>query len=335
MAKTLTVELIQAKCRTDRLSFIKNLNLWGNDLADVSVLSQLPNLEILSLSVNRISSLFSFQNLTKLKELYLRKNEIYDFEELQYLKKLPNLKILSLSENPIANFIDYRKIIIEILPNLEKLDEKIISVEFRPEEKTQFDRNAFIRQSSMISNFVQNDDNFYGPRKTSQDRLSNNRKSKNLNDSFENDNNGFNFNGQNERKSRTNYESFDHRFGHSTDNISNLSHDIYSDEKELGFSRKPVHRSEHVQIEYYKSANNHPKQSSLSPLRKNVASSMSYVLDQELRQSKIEGLKKRKIKSKNEEIQAIADSIKNLMTILNPFELEILKTECEKRLSKV
>ncbi len=44
-------------CWPVRLSDVKSLNCWGQDLADVSILSQMPNVEVLSLSVNQISTL--------------------------------------------------------------------------------------------------------------------------------------------------------------------------------------------------------------------------------------------------------------------------------------
>ena len=40
-----------------RLSDVKSLNCWGQDLADVSILCEMPNVEVLSLSVNRICTL--------------------------------------------------------------------------------------------------------------------------------------------------------------------------------------------------------------------------------------------------------------------------------------
>ena len=40
-----------------RLSDVKALNCWGQDLADVTVLTQMPNVQVLSLSVNKIRSL--------------------------------------------------------------------------------------------------------------------------------------------------------------------------------------------------------------------------------------------------------------------------------------
>ena len=74
MGKTLTPELIQMKCKTDKLGSIKNLNLWGNDLDDISIIKDMPNIEICSLSLNKIFSLKDFSTCKKLIELYLRKN---------------------------------------------------------------------------------------------------------------------------------------------------------------------------------------------------------------------------------------------------------------------
>lgn len=40
-----------------RLTDVKSLNCWGQDLTDVTILCEMPNVEVLSLSVNRISTL--------------------------------------------------------------------------------------------------------------------------------------------------------------------------------------------------------------------------------------------------------------------------------------
>lgn len=53
----LTEKMILGKTRAERLADVKNLNLWGQDLSDVSILASLPNVEVLSLSVNQISTL--------------------------------------------------------------------------------------------------------------------------------------------------------------------------------------------------------------------------------------------------------------------------------------
>jgi Leucine-rich repeat (LRR) protein len=85
MGKTLTPELINQKCKTDKIYSIKNLNLWGNDLEDISIIQEMPNIEICSLSLNKIISLKDFSTCKKLTELYLRKNLISELQEVKYL----------------------------------------------------------------------------------------------------------------------------------------------------------------------------------------------------------------------------------------------------------
>ena len=57
----LTENLVLARARAENLESVKNLNLWGNDLTDLSILKELVNCEVLSLSVNKISTLSYFQ----------------------------------------------------------------------------------------------------------------------------------------------------------------------------------------------------------------------------------------------------------------------------------
>jgi cilla- and flagella-associated protein len=132
MGKSLTAELIMQRSKTDNFDKIKNLNLWGNDLEDVSILRELPNVEVLSLSVNKITSLKEFSHCKKLTELYLRKNAINDLTEIQYLSGLEYLRVLWLWDNPCAEHEHYRAFVIKTLPNLVKLDNTAIS----PEERT-------------------------------------------------------------------------------------------------------------------------------------------------------------------------------------------------------
>eukprot|EP00347_Sterkiella_histriomuscorum_P016658 403352350 len=129
--KPLTKELILQKCKTEKLSSIKNVNLWGNDLDDLSILQDMPNVEIVSLSLNKIATLSFFQNCTKLSELYLRKNQITDLSEIRYLQHLPNLRVLWLSHNPCSEHPLYRPFIVKHLPSLVKLDNAEVSQEER------------------------------------------------------------------------------------------------------------------------------------------------------------------------------------------------------------
>ena len=73
------------KCKKSNYSEIKNLNLWGSNLDDISLIRQLPNLEVVSLSVNKIATLVDFEQCHKLQELYLRKNLVSDLKEMHHL----------------------------------------------------------------------------------------------------------------------------------------------------------------------------------------------------------------------------------------------------------
>jgi hypothetical protein len=132
MGKVLTAEIVLTRSKADRLDNIRNLNLWGNEIEDVRILREIANVEVLSLSVNKISTLRDFSYCKKLTELYLRKNLIADLEEVRSLQSLPSLKILWLWDNPIAEKPNYRSYIIRALPNLVKLDNQPVS----PEERT-------------------------------------------------------------------------------------------------------------------------------------------------------------------------------------------------------
>jgi hypothetical protein len=65
--KVLTRELVFNKTRSDNIQAIKNLNLWGNELEDLKLIEKMPNLEVISLSVNCISSLKDFATCQKLQ----------------------------------------------------------------------------------------------------------------------------------------------------------------------------------------------------------------------------------------------------------------------------
>ena len=133
MSRKLTLDFIKMRTNNSKYNQIKTLNLWGNDLEDIAVLSELPNLEVVSLSVNNIRNLEVFQNHENLKELYLRKNFIATLEQIKYLEKCKNLSILILKDNPITSILDYKNKIIEILPQLKKLDDDVIDPNYNPQ----------------------------------------------------------------------------------------------------------------------------------------------------------------------------------------------------------
>jgi len=131
MGKPLNMDLIVSRAKTDNLYLIKKINLWGNEIDDVKILREMPNVEVVSLSVNLISSLKEFANCHKLQELYLRKNNISDLSEVRYLADLQHLRILWLWDNPCTEHPHYRLYVIKCLPNLVKLDNDPITPEER------------------------------------------------------------------------------------------------------------------------------------------------------------------------------------------------------------
>ena len=123
----LTKEIILSKySKYSNISQITKLNIWGEDIEDISIISKMPNLEVLSLSANKISSLFPLSYCLNMREIYLRNNNIDSFEELYHLTNLPKLKILWLEGNPICKDFFYKEKVLNILPKLHNLDNKNI-----------------------------------------------------------------------------------------------------------------------------------------------------------------------------------------------------------------
>jgi len=124
----LTERLLKEKAKGVSLHHIKKLNFWGHSLDDISILTaQCPNVEVLSLSVNDISSLERFGALPNLRELYLRKNRIRDPHQTRYLSSARNLRFLWLLENECADHPNYRQIVIANCPHLTKLDDQDVT----------------------------------------------------------------------------------------------------------------------------------------------------------------------------------------------------------------
>lgn len=129
MGKILTEEMVVARTKISDLSKVKRLNCWGSELSDVTLLRNMPLVEVLSLSINKISSLADFQFCKRLEELYIRQNDIADINQVVYLQNLPNLRNLWMGENPCAQVDGYRLSVIKTLPQIQKLDNIPVSAE--------------------------------------------------------------------------------------------------------------------------------------------------------------------------------------------------------------
>ena len=121
----LTKELILSKYPNNiDITSIKKLNMCSNNISNISILSQMKDLEIISLSSNKISFLYPISKCENLRELNLRNNYIFSFDELFFLQNLKKLKILGLEDNPISYDDNYLEKVLTILPNLHYLDNK-------------------------------------------------------------------------------------------------------------------------------------------------------------------------------------------------------------------
>ena len=127
----LTENIVLARTRSQDLKNVKKLNCWGSELTDVSIVRRMPNVEVLSLSINKITTLEDFAACRNLRELYLRQNKIFDISEVQFLQDLEGLRVLSLQDNPCVNIANYRLTLIRALPQLEMLDNVPITPEGR------------------------------------------------------------------------------------------------------------------------------------------------------------------------------------------------------------
>jgi len=128
------------------LEGVLKLNICGYSITDVGILTRLPNVEVLSLSVNSISSLQDFSSCVNLKELYLRKNQVASLDEVEHLKGLSSLRVLWLNDNPCASDPSYRQRVLSLLPGLVKLDGQDVSSPATPASPVVSPSSAAIKQ---------------------------------------------------------------------------------------------------------------------------------------------------------------------------------------------
>ena len=128
MSQKLTFDLILSEMNIKSISNLVSINIVEKNINDISILSQIPTLEIINLNNNDITNLSVFKNLKNIKKLSLKGNKINDFSQIEFLRYCPKLEYLKLKENPIAKEKNYLMKICEILPKLKILDDKDINL---------------------------------------------------------------------------------------------------------------------------------------------------------------------------------------------------------------
>ncbi|KAF7473943.1 cilia- and flagella-associated protein 410 isoform X3 [Marmota monax] len=127
----LTRKMVLSRAKASELHSVRKLNCWGSRLTDISICREMPSLEVITLSVNSVSTLEPVSRCRRLSELYVRRNRIRSLDELFYLKDLPHLRVLWLAENPCCGSSPhlYRMTVLRNLPGLQKLDNQAVTEE--------------------------------------------------------------------------------------------------------------------------------------------------------------------------------------------------------------
>lgn len=129
--KVLSEKLVLEKTKVKSLSDVQRLDMWGEELTDISLIAKLPRLEVLALAANNVSSLKALQGCEMLQELYLRKNKVANLREVTTLRALPTLSVLWLRDNPCTQHPYYREFVLHCCPGLRQLDGVEITAEER------------------------------------------------------------------------------------------------------------------------------------------------------------------------------------------------------------
>ncbi|XP_054556215.1 cilia- and flagella-associated protein 410 isoform X2 [Talpa occidentalis] len=127
----LTRKMVLARAKAAELRSVRKLNCWGSRLTDISICREMPSLEVITLSVNAVSTLEPVSGCRRLSELYVRGNRIPSLAELAHLQGLPRLRVLWLAGNPCcgADPHRYRMAVLRALPQLQRLDNRAVTEE--------------------------------------------------------------------------------------------------------------------------------------------------------------------------------------------------------------
>ncbi|KAF3859194.1 hypothetical protein F7725_021593 [Dissostichus mawsoni] len=118
---------------------LTHLCLRGNQLERIEGLENLKCLQVLDLSLNRITSLSGLLNLHLLGSINLEKNMISEIQECKHIHDIFLLRDLNLVGNPVQAQPDYRLAVIFLLQHLTVLDQEKVTVEEKVSSVNQFD----------------------------------------------------------------------------------------------------------------------------------------------------------------------------------------------------
>ena len=317
MSKKLTRELIAQKVKSDRLESIRKLNLWGSNLEDISIISEMPSLEIVSLSVNKIRTLKPFANLQNLKELYLRKNSISNLNEIKHLTECENLTKLWLKENPICDNPNYREVIICVLPQVQNLDD----IEITDEERNRAEKK-------LSGNYEEDDDNEqqnnieqipqeqekYSPKKNNNNNFSSNKKKELEYDKYK------------EREEDNYYDNYENK----NKGIKNNKYDEEDDDEYIQPKKLYEQKGNNRQNNYYENYDDRPIGGAGKMVRKNNYKKAITFDDNKFGKNYGNSYQENKPKEKKKGNSNVLNVVINLLKELSTNELQIVKREIDR-----
>ncbi|XP_070710191.1 leucine-rich repeat and guanylate kinase domain-containing protein [Pempheris klunzingeri] len=118
---------------------LTHLSLRGNQLERIERLENLKSLQVLDLSLNRITSLSGLQNFHLLGSINLEKNLIREIQECKHIHDLFLLRDLNLLENPLQEEPDYRLAVVFLLQHLTMLDQEKVTAEEKVSSINKYD----------------------------------------------------------------------------------------------------------------------------------------------------------------------------------------------------
>ncbi|XP_041717942.1 leucine-rich repeat and guanylate kinase domain-containing protein-like isoform X1 [Coregonus clupeaformis] len=111
----------------------------GNQIEKIENVETLRTLQVLDLSLNRITSLSGLQNLHLLGSINLERDLISEIKEATHIHDLWLLRELNLQRNPVQEQLDYRLAVIFLLQHLTVLDQEKVTAEEKVSALNKYD----------------------------------------------------------------------------------------------------------------------------------------------------------------------------------------------------
>ncbi|XP_019620418.1 PREDICTED: protein tilB homolog [Branchiostoma belcheri] len=115
------IEHLDRWCRDLKILYLQN-----NVIPKIENVGRLKKLEYLNLALNNVERIENLEGCESLKKLDLTVNFVGELTGVEHLQQNQFLEELYLTGNPCTDFDGYRQYVVTTLPQLKKLDGKVI-----------------------------------------------------------------------------------------------------------------------------------------------------------------------------------------------------------------